>query len=301
MRPPIVLLVDDEVGLHEALRMVLEYEGVVLHSAGDAASGIRKMKETQYDVVIIDYRMRGGDGDGLIEWIRSGATDSDKGATPRTVPIVLMSGGITPAQLRAVQPSVDEFFYKPLADSGEILGVIFRLVPSPLHRAAGVLRDAPFAHADWTSWMDDFGEPGLSIGCVSVDIDDCSDIRFKFGGKAFDEDVLPEVARFIERAARYRGHAYLQAGAGQFLLLLPNQTLEEVSLAADHLRANLATQTFRGGTREMSLTVSVGVALAPTHGTDFWPVHQLARAARLEARWRGGNQVVVAAFVAAVS
>jgi CheY-like chemotaxis protein len=129
-RIPIVLAVDDDAAVLDSLRMILEYEGMTFHSVGDAASGLRRMRERLYDLLIVDAGMRTTSGVELVGWIRGGATEGDKGSTRRTVPIILWSGGKSATQVREVLPSVEGFLNKPV-DPEDLLGMIFRVFPSP--------------------------------------------------------------------------------------------------------------------------------------------------------------------------
>jgi DNA-binding NarL/FixJ family response regulator len=79
---PRVLLVDDDGGIREALRNLLEDEGMdIVGEAGDGSEGVTRAKELQPDVVLMDMRMPGMGG---IE-----ATRLIKDALPTTQVVIL--------------------------------------------------------------------------------------------------------------------------------------------------------------------------------------------------------------------
>jgi len=61
MQPSTVLVVDDEDGPREALRLVLESQFRVMTADGGAAA-LRTLAETPVDIVTLDLRMPGMDG-----------------------------------------------------------------------------------------------------------------------------------------------------------------------------------------------------------------------------------------------
>jgi DNA-binding NtrC family response regulator len=61
MQPSIVLVVDDEDGPRQAVRLVLESQFRVMTADGGAAA-LRTLEETAVDVVTLDLRMPGMDG-----------------------------------------------------------------------------------------------------------------------------------------------------------------------------------------------------------------------------------------------
>jgi DNA-binding NarL/FixJ family response regulator len=60
---PRLLLVDDDGGIRQALRNLLEDEGMdVVGEAGDGAEGVERAKELSPDVILMDMRMPGMGG-----------------------------------------------------------------------------------------------------------------------------------------------------------------------------------------------------------------------------------------------
>ena len=57
-----ILVVDDEVGMCDFLRYLLEGEGYEVDDANSAAESLGKLAETTYDLVLADIKMPGMDG-----------------------------------------------------------------------------------------------------------------------------------------------------------------------------------------------------------------------------------------------
>jgi diguanylate cyclase (GGDEF)-like protein len=84
----------------------------------------------------------------------------------------------------------------------------------------------------------------------------------------------------------------VRVGGKEFVVLLPTTTLEEGAVAAERVRAAIASTSITTGTETLAMTVSVGVArhvIGAAHG-DFI---EAARTAMLDAKQRGRNQVVL--------
>ena len=69
-----VVVIDDSPELARVVRMALEEDGMNVHLAGDAESGLERVREVSADVVVLDLVLPGIDG---IEACRRLRTFSD--------------------------------------------------------------------------------------------------------------------------------------------------------------------------------------------------------------------------------
>jgi two-component system nitrogen regulation response regulator NtrX len=103
-----ILVVDDEPGIREGVRDILEDEGyrVVLAEHADAARAARR--EQRFDAVLLDIWMPGTDGIALLrEWAAAGALEA---------PVVMMSGhGTVETAVEATRLGAYDFIEKPIA------------------------------------------------------------------------------------------------------------------------------------------------------------------------------------------
>ena len=110
--PKRILVVDDEQGVREALRQVLEYEGMEIATAGSGDEALESMAGFHPHLVLLDVKMAGMDGLQTLAKIR---TIDD------TLPVVMISGhGSIQTAVEATQLGAYDFLEKPL-DTDRIL------------------------------------------------------------------------------------------------------------------------------------------------------------------------------------
>ncbi len=107
-----VLVVDDEGGIREALRQVLEYEGWEVRTAGSGGEAITVYPEFRPQVVLLDVKMAGLDGLDTLSRLR----ELDPPAT-----VVMISGhGTIATAVQATRRGAFDFLEKPL-DADKVL------------------------------------------------------------------------------------------------------------------------------------------------------------------------------------
>ena len=101
-----ILVIDDEGGIRDALRQVLEYEGWQVRTAASGGEGITVCNEFHPHVVLLDVKMAGLDGLETLTRLR----DLDPPAT-----VVMISGhGTIATAVAATQRGAFDFLEKPL-------------------------------------------------------------------------------------------------------------------------------------------------------------------------------------------
>jgi two-component system nitrogen regulation response regulator NtrX len=106
------MIVDDEKGVREALRQVLEYEHIEVHACASGREALKHYPEFQPHLVFLDVKMEGIDGLETLKRLR--ALDPE-------AHIVMISGhGTIRTALEATQLGAYDFLEKPL-DTGRIL------------------------------------------------------------------------------------------------------------------------------------------------------------------------------------
>src|SRR3990167_584016 len=103
-----VLVVDDEVGIRELLRDILEDEGYHVQLAENAAQARSHRQQVRPDLVLLDIWMPDCDGVTLLkEWGNGGLL---------TMPVVMMSGHATvDTAVEATRIGAFDFLEKPIA------------------------------------------------------------------------------------------------------------------------------------------------------------------------------------------
>jgi two-component system response regulator AtoC len=108
-----VLVVDDDAGLRKSLNLILEDAGYKVVMAGDAEEGLRKAKDTDPSLILVDVRMPGMDGLGFVESYRGGGGQA---------PLVVMTayGGVDMA-VSAIRRGASDFLAKPFGGEEVLL------------------------------------------------------------------------------------------------------------------------------------------------------------------------------------
>jgi two-component system nitrogen regulation response regulator NtrX len=107
-----VLVVDDEKGVREALRQVLEYEGMEVLTAEGGDEALQRLPEFHPHLVLLDVKMAGMDGLQTLVQIRE---------LDDALPVVMISGhGTIQTAVEATQGGAYDFLEKPL-DTDRIL------------------------------------------------------------------------------------------------------------------------------------------------------------------------------------
>src|SRR5213083_3678649 len=124
---PQILVIDDEMGPRESLRMLLK-PNYQVHTADCVEAGIKLLKEKQPDAVITDIRMPGASGIDGLRRIRE--------IDPHVAVIMLTGFGALETAKEALRLGANDYISKPF-DAGEMRDVIERNVErTRLHRAS---------------------------------------------------------------------------------------------------------------------------------------------------------------------
>src|SRR6266576_805132 len=115
---PEILVIDDEIGPRESLRMLLKPDYNV-HTADNVEAGIKLLKEKQPDTIVMDIRMPGVSGIEGLRQIRE--------IDPHLSVIMLTGFGALDTAKEALRLGANDYISKPF-DAGEMRQVIGRNV-----------------------------------------------------------------------------------------------------------------------------------------------------------------------------
>jgi excisionase family DNA binding protein len=119
---PLVLLVDDDEGVRELVRVNLEFEGYVVRDVGGADEGLSAIAEAKPDVILLDVMMPHVDG-----WEMLRRVQELYGAA--AIPVVMFSGKADEeAQVRAASSGAQAFVGKPF-DLQHLIDQTKQIVP----------------------------------------------------------------------------------------------------------------------------------------------------------------------------
>ncbi|HKO55188.1 MAG TPA: sigma-54 dependent transcriptional regulator [Thermoanaerobaculia bacterium] len=101
-----VLVIDDETGIREAIRMTLEYEGYRIEEARSGQEGLDKAGRTPYDAILLDIKMPILDGIEVLENLKTQRI---------TAPVIMVSGhGDVHTAVECTKRGAYDFLEKPL-------------------------------------------------------------------------------------------------------------------------------------------------------------------------------------------
>jgi len=136
-----ILLVDDDRAFRLSTAELLGQDGYTVATAGTATEALAALRESPPDLVVLDVRMPGLDGIGLLEALRQHG---------ETVPILMISGfGTVDAAVRALHLGADDFLTKPVEPdvlSARVAELLERRPGSQIddaQRASGLIGRSP--------------------------------------------------------------------------------------------------------------------------------------------------------------
>jgi diguanylate cyclase (GGDEF)-like protein len=132
-----------------------------------------------------------------------------------------------------------------------------------------------------------------SVAVVMLDIDYFKSFNDTFGHEAGDT-LLRELGSFFRNQIR-GGDFACRYGGEEFTLIFPEVSLSNIVQRAERLREKVKELHVQHEGRQLgAITISLGIALFPEHGTTGRALLQAADAALYEAKHKGRDCVVVA-------
>ena len=116
---PRILVVDDEEGVREGLRALLQHEGLHVETAVSAEDGVRRLTGRSFDIVFLDLHLPGADGLSMLGNLRRG--------TPPADVVVLTGFGTVANTVEAMRKGAADVIEKPFSQD-RILSVVRRVL-----------------------------------------------------------------------------------------------------------------------------------------------------------------------------
>jgi diguanylate cyclase (GGDEF)-like protein/PAS domain S-box-containing protein len=138
-----------------------------------------------------------------------------------------------------------------------------------------------------------------ALGILMLDLDHFKNFNDTYGHDAGDA-VLRETGSFLVRSIRAEDFV-CRYGGEEFVVVLPTADVRSAEARAQRIRAKLRDLVIMHDGRSLGLiTVSIGVAALPNHGTNEHDLLQAADAALYRAKREGRDRVMVADVPTAV-
>ncbi|ADV00229.1 EAL domain-containing protein [Alicycliphilus denitrificans] len=129
-------------------------------------------------------------------------------------------------------------------------------------------------------------ENGTPLAVMFLDLDNFKHVNDSLGHRVGDA-LLVEIARRLQGTVRERD-TVARLGGDEFVLLLPRANAQGAERVAAKMQ-EAAMQPVQVGHHELSLALSMGIALFPEHGSDFETLIQCADTAMYRAKAGGRN------------
>ncbi|MFN3763191.1 MAG: ATP-binding protein [Anaerolineae bacterium] len=108
MNTPIrILVVDDELGIREGCRRVLVPQGFEVDVAENGPAGLRKLRESRYDVLLLDIMMPGMSGMEVLRQVRQ--------IDPELICIIITGYATVELAVQAIREGAHDFIAKPFS------------------------------------------------------------------------------------------------------------------------------------------------------------------------------------------
>jgi two-component system, cell cycle response regulator len=299
-----ILLVEDRASSSERLVGALTRD----HSVDvelDPHHALIRAAEGGYEVVIVSLDLQGFDGLRLCSQLRS------LERTRNAAVLMLGESDDRARILRGLELGVQDFLVRPI-DRNELLARVRTQVRRK--RFADLLRDSvqnsmEMAVTDQLTGLHNrryldthvgllFDQSALRarpLSLLMLDIDKFKLVNDTYGHDAGDE-VLKEFAARVKTCTRAID-VIARMGGEEIVVALPDTALDAASAVAERIRAYIEGRGFaiHNGSREIRITVSIGVASRVPADSDPQALMKRADEALYSAKGNGRNQVVAAA------
>ncbi len=135
-----------------------------------------------------------------------------------------------------------------------------------------------------------------TVGVIMIDIDHFKVFNDTYGHDAGDV-LLQSLSNYLLKSIRGEDLP-CRYGGEEFILMLPEATLEDSIKRAEELRKGIAgIKVVHKGITLKDMTVSVGVAVYPEHGDTVEVILKSADLALYRAKQEGRNRIALPPFV----
>lgn len=302
-----VLVVDDDLDSRLVAQSAVQRLGHECATAPDGDQAWDLLTTFRPDVLVTDRDMPGLDGITLCQRVR--AREQTEGGY---VYVVLLTGRDDPGEVTAgMHAGADDYLTKPLDPFALQTRLLAAARVTALHAELAHVRAelARQAHTDPLTGLrnrlglvadlaqlDDVSHRYERSYCVAMCDTDCFKAYNDAYGHPAGDAALRTVARTLIEQLRSSDRVY-RYGGEEFLILLPEQGLEEATAAVERVRSTLQSLAIehRGAGAETVLTLSAGVTSSrPGRRPSTAELVEEADRALYAAKRAGRNRTLVA-------
>jgi two-component system cell cycle response regulator len=297
-----ILLVDPRTASADRIRAHFEGKHSVSHvDSSAAAMTAASAAGAQFELVIVSFDKEHYDGLRLCSQLKT------LEATRQTPILVIVDVDDHPSLLRALDMGVNDYLMRPI-DRQEILARVttqirrWRYTERLRHSVKASIEMAitdpltglynrRYLETHLANMMDHYVNRGKALSVVAVDVDYFKAINDTHGHDTGDK-VLQELSLRMRENMRSLDLC-CRVGGEEFIVVLPNTTIDVASLIAERLRKAVASKSFPVGTRQpLPVTISAGVSTLGGADDTLEKLLKRADNALYQAKRDGRNKVI---------
>lgn len=199
-----------------------------------------------------------------------------------------LKANISPSERILDYKTFKEFVSEAQREAKRFASHVLGLVDSPtqsgeLDQKSGILLSARQAGKDFPFWQAKLGPKNLPVAVAYLDVDKFKNLNTRFTNKVVDDTVLIDLQQHLVEMTSDRGKTY-RHGGDEFIIILPNHSLEEAKAFCERLRSSFERLRFSIGNEKIGVTISVGLAVWPEHGINYDDILHQANEAQILAK-----------------
>lgn len=209
-------------------------------------------------------------------------------------------GVLRPCSDSTINKSSHQFHARAFYETGkapawERISELVKKLPAPRsiekekEQKFRILNSLGQAKIDFSDYSSGLGMED-NLGVLFIDIDNFKQLNTRLTETVVDREILIPFQHLLNNLCLYRGDAYRHGGE-EFLMLLPNQTEEEVTKFAERIRQRIENIRFSFNNNSEQITVSIGIAFWPKHSNAIDDLIGKANYAEREAKNEGKNRI----------
>jgi len=296
-----ILVVDDDPLALETIAELLVESGYRVFTAQGGQRAL-DILETQpgIDLIVSDLMMPQMDGIALTKEIHS---------TGRDIPIIVITGYATiELAVETMKAGAADFITRPFNNEQIKITIKKVLETKRLKKLAGErefykqlsnqdemtgLANYRACHETLEKETERAKRYNRTLTIMMIDIDDFKCCNDTYGHLAGDTAMV-QIAGLIKKQTRASDVA-TRYGGEEFMVILPETTIDEASAVAERIRESIAQHQFltEEGEPMASLSVTIGISSLPDHASTKKDLIRTADIALYKGKTTGKNKVVV--------
>jgi two-component system, cell cycle response regulator len=154
------------------------------------------------------------------------------------------------------------------------------------------LYNSRFLELTLTSAIQDIGKKNNGFCVLFVDIDKFKAVNDSHG-HIVGSHLLTQLGRVLKHSLRKNDQLF-RYGGDEFIAVLSDLSLDAAKEIAERLRKSVEKRTFTFGSVHVRVTLSIGIARFPEHGSDRNTIVAMADKAMYHSKKTGRNRVFIA-------